>query len=62
MFSFTVDPPLCEDDEFSCDGRCIENERKCDGTPDCTDYSDEANCPIVNFHAKEIVGFLTVFF
>ena len=57
MFSFTVDPPLCEDDEFSCDGRCIENERKCDGTPDCTDYSDEANCPIVNFQGKEIFGF-----
>ena len=35
----------CESDEFYCGGRCIETERVCDGTPDCTDHSDELNCP-----------------
>ncbi|XP_070509903.1 basement membrane-specific heparan sulfate proteoglycan core protein isoform X20 [Chironomus tepperi] len=38
-------PEICQDDEFQCDGRCIESERRCDGRPDCSDRSDEQNCP-----------------
>lgn len=42
QLSLTADH--CENDEFYCNGRCIEREKVCDGTPDCTDYSDEVNC------------------
>lgn len=34
----------CQDNEFYCNGRCIEEERVCDGTIDCPDRSDEENC------------------
>ncbi|KAL3841911.1 hypothetical protein ACJMK2_020000 [Sinanodonta woodiana] len=42
------DPPACSSEEFSCvsgDTRCIPSTWKCDGTPECSDNSDEQNCP-----------------
>lgn len=35
----------CDDDEFRCtDNTCILNDNVCDGTIDCADGLDEANC------------------
>ena len=32
----------CDNDEFRCtNGRCIDEDRECDGFSDCTDDSDE---------------------
>ncbi|XP_070498297.1 protein PFC0760c-like, partial [Chironomus tepperi] len=39
-------PIECSDNEFNCDvTRCISIDKHCDGTADCTDESDEINCP-----------------
>uniref|UniRef100_A0A3Q3BE47 Low-density lipoprotein receptor-related protein 2-like n=1 Tax=Kryptolebias marmoratus TaxID=37003 RepID=A0A3Q3BE47_KRYMA len=36
----------CGSNEFQCtNGQCINKEWRCDGTKDCTDDSDELNCP-----------------
>lgn len=38
----------CEDREFQCsNGVCIPKDKKCDGLPNCADYSDEANCGVL---------------
>ena len=39
----------CPPDEFTCltgQKECIPYDWKCDGTPECTDKSDELDCPI----------------
>uniref|UniRef100_A0A673WK35 Low density lipoprotein receptor-related protein 2a n=1 Tax=Salmo trutta TaxID=8032 RepID=A0A673WK35_SALTR len=38
----------CETGQFRCGtGRCIPQHWRCDGTLDCVDDSDEADCPLV---------------
>lgn len=44
---FDISSPECTSDQFQCqnDGRCIDKRARCDGRSDCTDSSDEYNCP-----------------
>ena len=37
----------CSSGEFKCDNgeKCIRTRFKCDGDNDCSDNSDERNCP-----------------
>ncbi|ENN77210.1 hypothetical protein YQE_06347, partial [Dendroctonus ponderosae] len=35
----------CYSHEFQCsNGHCVDNRLRCNGRPDCSDYSDESNC------------------
>ena len=42
MLWFNLDVGTCDDDKFSCDGKCINKQWLCDGHADCKDQSDEA--------------------
>ncbi|KAJ6619661.1 Low-density lipoprotein receptor-related protein 2, partial [Pseudolycoriella hygida] len=36
----------CSAAEFACDNqKCLNIKKRCDGYPDCRDYTDEKNCP-----------------
>lgn len=34
----------CEENEFMCNGTCINAKKRCDFHYDCVDKSDERNC------------------
>ena len=34
----------CDENQFSCDGKCISVLKRCDGIKQCVDESDERNC------------------
>lgn len=37
----------CSGNQFQCfNGQCVDEHLRCNGQPDCSDYSDERNCPI----------------
>ena len=39
------EPQRCRQGQFECtSGECIDERRRCDGTPDCRDQSDERDC------------------
>lgn len=46
----------CDNDtKFRClNGDCIEKKWFCDGSPDCTDYSDEINCTELHCNSTEL--------
>ena len=35
----------CDDGGFACPDKCIPSGKVCDGTADCFDNADEADCP-----------------
>ncbi|TRY73318.1 hypothetical protein TCAL_01912 [Tigriopus californicus] len=39
-------PPICKSGDFTCEtGACIPLQWRCDGPAECSDHSDEINCP-----------------
>ena len=34
----------CKNDQFKCDGGCMDGDKKCNGISDCVDNSDEMAC------------------
>ncbi|KAK6617378.1 hypothetical protein RUM43_014387 [Polyplax serrata] len=44
---FSSSAATCGPHHFQCsNGMCIDQSRKCDGVPDCSDRSDEASCGV----------------
>uniref|UniRef100_A0A182JW00 Uncharacterized protein n=1 Tax=Anopheles christyi TaxID=43041 RepID=A0A182JW00_9DIPT len=43
-----MDYTKCRSNEFTCDdNQCIDQDRQCDGVPDCSRGEDELECGIV---------------
>merc|ERR1711884_788610 len=41
----------CKRDQFTCyDGACISLSQKCNQIVDCSDFSDEKNCQLLEFN------------
>lgn len=46
IVSLSVLHSACNDQEWTClDGMCIPMQSRCNNVPDCSDRSDEENCP-----------------
>ncbi|XP_076154846.1 low-density lipoprotein receptor-related protein 2 [Alosa pseudoharengus] len=44
----------CDSTQFQCtNGQCIDQDWRCDGTKDCTDDSDELNCPAASCGSQQ---------
>ena len=46
----------CKEKQFNCSNgspSCIDENWKCDGDSDCSDSSDEMNCPVDNADSRE---------
>ncbi|XP_057677552.1 enteropeptidase [Corythoichthys intestinalis] len=51
-------PEPCGVDQFQCrTGSCIHKNRQCDGTIDCSDASDEANCVVLQMNTSSRLQF-----
>ncbi|XP_061607433.1 enteropeptidase isoform X2 [Phyllopteryx taeniolatus] len=51
-------PEPCPADEFQCQtGSCIHGNHQCDGTVDCGDASDEANCVVLKVNSSSRLQF-----
>ena len=51
----SIHPVNCTSDEFTCEnGECIDDSRRCDGSFDCFDSTDEleSECPLVDEDGK----------